>query len=216
MPATPALQDSSQDPPVSHAPVMMDPDQTLGFWSDWVRVSPGRDPFLTSVLPRWDQLIGYNPQMGPREIHDPAHWEGLGVEVPENPAQADELLPDLRDQIEAVVNRAAWQTLTSLTTTGDYSQAVEIDLNSLLKRIQRVRDPLARLALIEDQPVTLLTQLAWLITWWIQDATPTVVPTPPWTLPGVHYPTPRWDWANPPRPRWMGQVLHLITQAANR
>ncbi|WP_366181308.1 hypothetical protein ABXS69_04230 [Actinomyces timonensis] len=188
-------------------PETMSDQESIDFWADWVAANPARDPFLTSLIPRWDQLIGYDPaMMGPREMTDPIYWAEMAPEIPDDQRMIEQCRAELAEAMSQALNHAAFKELVGLTIHD--GAAVEMSGAQLDALIDQVTEPLARVALTEGMPVNRATQVTWLMAWWIQDPAPTVVPTPPFAKATLWaYPAPPWEPAQAPRPEWMRQML---------
>lgn len=180
--------------------IMMDRDEARDFWLEWVRDNPSKSPFLTSMLSRWEQLV---PEGGP----EPISWQEGAMEDPQDLEQVDWAQSQLEETLTQALNRAAWKRLLEITVD-DHHVAVEMDLLELYDRINETEDPLARVALIEQVPVSTWTQIGWLVAWWLQDPWLEGLPTPAWAthpeLTGSHS---RWDLEAPPEPTWLTQWL---------
>ncbi|WP_159524453.1 hypothetical protein [Actinomyces marmotae] len=199
--------DTTPDPrPGKATPVTMSDQDSIAFWAHWAAANPAKDPFLASLIPRWDQLIGYDPLTGPREMTDPIPWAEMAPEIPDDPRLIEQSRTELAEAISQALNHAAFEALVDLTIHD--GAALEMSATQLDARIDQVTEPLARVALTEAMPVNRATQVTWLIAWWIQDPSPTVVPPPPFATaaPGT-YPPPPWEPDQAPRPQWMRQLL---------
>lgn len=186
-------------------PLTMGDQETIAFWAAQVAADPARDPFLTSLVPRWDQLIGYHPDKGPREMIDPIDWAEMAPEIPDDPQLIEQCRIELGEAMSRALNRAAFEALIELTIHD--GRAVEMSAAQLDQLMDQVDEPLARVALNEAMPVNRATQATWLMAWWIQDPSPTIVPAPPFASDPGAYPPPPWEPAQAPRPEWMSQLL---------
>lgn len=182
---------------LDNEPITMEPGQAKRFWTRWAGSNPGASPLLTSLLPRWSQIV-------PVGEEEPLAWEDGEMENPEDPVQIEEAMVRLEDAMEDCLNRAAFNRLLELTVDPNTGAAEELTLFELQELIKKTSDPLARIALVEQTPYRCFTQIGWLAAWWVQDPAPAALPAPGWvTTRYLTWPAPAWDPREAPRPTWL-------------
>jgi hypothetical protein len=200
--------------------ITMEAADTLTFWVRWAASHDKTYPLLARALPHWKEF--FPEEAAPREdIWDPSdqqasniHWEeDLSLSEPWVAQEAWEKAPEVLERVEETLNKAAFDRLLEITTSGPQTMAVweELSYPRLLELAAETPNPLTRFALLEGA-VELDTQITWFAAWWIGEWNPPAVPTPQWsnTLTNLlEWPSPVWeDAGQPPLPRWYREWLH--------
>lgn len=200
--------------------ITMEGSEALTFWTRWARKHDKQYPLLARALPRWKEF--FPEEAAPREdIWDPddqksspIYWEDdMAVGRPWMAEDSFEMAPDVLEAVTEVLNRAAFDRLLQITTSGPEEMSVweELSYEKLWEMVRATTDPLQHFALM-DGPVEATTQITWFASWWIQSWEPPAVPRPAWTRyteVAENYPNPAWfDQDRPPIPRWFAEWLH--------
>jgi hypothetical protein len=204
--------------------ITMTLDDALTFWTRWARKHDKTYPLLARALPRWQEFFpGDDGRKGEPWEEEPRssgiYWdEDLSLSEPWMAWESWEKAPDVLEAVTDVLNKAAFDRLLEITTSGPESMTVweELSYEKLWELIRATKDPLQRFALL-DGPVETTTQLTWFAAWWIQEFEPPAVPSPAWATSSDYaadYPEPAWiDEERPPLPRWYPEWLHEWMEA---
>ena len=203
----------------TYTSITMDASDTLTFWTRWATRHDKTYPLLARALPQWKEF--YPEEAAPREdIWDPSDqkasdipWEeDLSLSQPWIAQEAWEMAPEVLERVEETLNKAAFDRLLEITTSGPITMTVweELSYPRLLELIQETSNPLQRFAIL-DGPVETTTQITWFAAWWIGEWNPPAVPDPQWTKTFtnlVEWPSPVWEGEDqPPLPRWYREWL---------
>jgi len=204
----------------TYTSITMDATDTLTFWMRWARRHDKTYPLLARALPQWKKF--FSEEAAPREdVWDPSDqkasdisWEeDLSLSQPWMAQEAWEMAPEVLERVEETLNKAAFDRLLEITTSGPITMTVweELSYLRLLELIQETSNPLQRFALLEG-PVETTTQITWFAAWWIGEINPPAVPEPQWTKTLTNlaqWPSPVWeDEEQTPLPRWYREWLH--------